>query len=88
MNPKGELTNNDVEKFLGVSDATVTRYLDDSANTLASWRNAINQGIDVYPQGEAGGANANTCPPLTYCNFYIPSPDATADWYLKLGLEQ
>ena len=26
---KGELTNNDVEKFLGVSDATVTRYLDE-----------------------------------------------------------
>ena len=26
---KGELTNNDVEKFLGVSDATATRYLDE-----------------------------------------------------------
>ncbi len=26
---KGELTNNDVEKFLGVSDATVTRYFDE-----------------------------------------------------------
>ena len=26
---KKELTNNDVEKFLGVSDATATRYLDE-----------------------------------------------------------
>jgi len=26
---KEELTNNDVEKFLGVSDATVTRYFDE-----------------------------------------------------------
>ena len=26
---KRELTNNDVEKFLGISDATVTRYLDE-----------------------------------------------------------
>ena len=26
---RGELTNNDVEKFLGVSDATATRYFDE-----------------------------------------------------------
>ena len=26
---KKELTNNDIEKFLGVSDATVTRYFDE-----------------------------------------------------------
>ena len=68
----------------------ISQYADNSGYFTDSWRNAINQGIDAYPQGEAGGAgaNANTCPPLTYCNFYIPSPDATADWYLKLGLEQ
>lgn len=29
FNTKSELTNNDVEKFLGVSDATVTRYFDE-----------------------------------------------------------
>lgn len=28
LNEKGEITNDDVEKTLGVSDATTTRYLD------------------------------------------------------------
>jgi len=28
QSPEGRITNNDVEKLLGVSDATATRYLD------------------------------------------------------------
>jgi len=29
LRAKGKVTNNDIEKLLGVSDATATRYLDE-----------------------------------------------------------
>jgi hypothetical protein len=52
----------------------------------SQWHNAINTGVDLYSSGQAGSGNAGICT-SSYCStVYIPYPNATADWYMKIGL--
>ena len=52
------------------------------------WRNAINAGSDLYDGGQAGRGSSGICSDSTYCPFTVPYPDATADWYMKIGLSE
>jgi hypothetical protein len=54
------------------------------------WQNAINTGNDLYTGGQAGRGPGETCD-NPWCSSYSPStyipyPNATADWYMKIGL--
>lgn len=64
----------------------VKKYGDSRGYFRNQWQNAINTGTNLYSAGQAGMGNSGVCD--SWCSFYIPSPDATADWYMKIGLTE
>jgi len=70
---------------------SVKKYSDSRGYYRNQWQNAINTGIDLYVGGQAGIGPSKTCNPqcVSYGpSTYIPYPDATADWYMKIGLAE
>ncbi len=64
----------------------IKNYGDSRGFYRNQWSNAINSGTDVYAGGQGGFG-----PIDNYVNSYSPSiiipyPDASADWYFKIGL--
>ncbi len=65
---------------------SVKEYSDSRGYYRNQWQNAINAGSDLYGYGQAGRGNSGTCD--GYCDFTVPYPDASADWYMKIGLSE
>lgn len=65
---------------------SVKEYGDSRGYYRNQWKNAINTGGDLYDGGQASKGNSGVCD--GYCAFTVPYPDATADWYMKIGRTQ
>lgn len=65
---------------------SVNNYGDNRGYFRNIWKNAINSGSDAYTGGQAGQGTSGVC--NNYCTFTVPYPDATADWYMKIGRTQ
>lgn len=65
---------------------SVKEYSDSRGYYRNQWQNAISVGGDFYGSGQAGRGNSGTCD--GYCSFTVPYPDASADWYMKIGLSE
>ena len=65
----------------------IKNYSDSRGFYRNQWSNAINGGTDVYAGGQSGFGPIDDCGGDSYCpSIIIPYPDASADWYFKIGL--